>query len=257
MTHLGHKIFGEGPQRVFVLHDWMGDHTNYDPVLDYLDGKAFTYVFADLRGYGLSRAIAGAHSLEESVSDVVALANHLGWPSFHLLGHSMSSLVAQQVAVHGDEKIASLALIAPVVPGGMNTPESIIGFLEKLALEEDTRKEAVAAEVGVRLSRRWLSWKMQRWSQAVEPEVAKAYIPLFSRGVLTGEPRKDLPVFALVGDCDQEPFTEDTVKKGMAMYQNLELFVCRNAGHYPMQETPPAFASAVERFFLANPHPVG
>ena len=44
---IGHKLHGKGPQKVIVLHDWFGDTaTNYDPMLEFLDGDAFTFVQA-------------------------------------------------------------------------------------------------------------------------------------------------------------------------------------------------------------------
>ena len=55
MELLGRLTIGDGPERVIVLHDWRGDHRNYDPMVPYLDTEAFTYALTDLRGYGLSR----------------------------------------------------------------------------------------------------------------------------------------------------------------------------------------------------------
>src|SRR5690348_8015157 len=49
---LGHRVHGSGPETVVVLHEWLGDRNNYDPILPYLDQDRFTWLFADLRGYG-------------------------------------------------------------------------------------------------------------------------------------------------------------------------------------------------------------
>jgi pimeloyl-ACP methyl ester carboxylesterase len=57
-TGLGYVQYGDGPIRVLVMHDWLGDHSSYDALMPWLDGRAFTYVFVDLRGYGLSIALA-------------------------------------------------------------------------------------------------------------------------------------------------------------------------------------------------------
>ena len=37
MEALGRETIGDGAARVIVLHDWMGDHRNYDPMVPYLD----------------------------------------------------------------------------------------------------------------------------------------------------------------------------------------------------------------------------
>ncbi len=47
---VGHFVYGNGPARVIVMHDWMGDSENYRPMLRYLDTSAFTYAFIDVRG---------------------------------------------------------------------------------------------------------------------------------------------------------------------------------------------------------------
>jgi len=55
----------------------------------YLYPGPFTYVFADLRGYG-THVIFREYTLWEAASDVIALADRLGWKTFSLIGHSMS-----------------------------------------------------------------------------------------------------------------------------------------------------------------------
>ena len=49
---IGHIMIGKGPEKVFLLHDWLGDHFNYEPMFPYLDESAFSYALIDLRGYG-------------------------------------------------------------------------------------------------------------------------------------------------------------------------------------------------------------
>ena len=40
---LGYARHGHGPVPVLVLHDWLGDHANYEALLPWLDGQAFTH----------------------------------------------------------------------------------------------------------------------------------------------------------------------------------------------------------------------
>jgi hypothetical protein len=35
--NLGHSVYGQGPEKVLVFHDWMGDSANYEPIIPYLD----------------------------------------------------------------------------------------------------------------------------------------------------------------------------------------------------------------------------
>ncbi len=67
----------------------MGDSSNYEPAIPYLDPVTFTYVFADVRGYGKSRYLKGEYTVTEIASDVFHLTDSLGWMRFHVVGHSM------------------------------------------------------------------------------------------------------------------------------------------------------------------------
>jgi 3-oxoadipate enol-lactonase len=88
---LGHDSVGSGPRRVLVLNDWTCDTSTWEPARPYLDGDAFTWVFADLRGYGRSRGQSGAHTVAEAAADVIALADAQGLARFTIVGHSIRS----------------------------------------------------------------------------------------------------------------------------------------------------------------------
>lgn len=245
---LGFEPFGSGPRRVLVLHDWLGDHHNYDPVLPYLDGSAATWVFVDLRGYGLSRGLSGRCTLREAADDVITLAARLRWPRFQLVGHSMSTLVAQQVAASRPDLVSALVLTTPIGPRGMGAPPEVVATLAAIGADPE-RREAVFAPRWARLSQTWTWFKLRRWAESADPAAASGYARMFGTEALASSPRGELPVLAVLGEHDDEPFREATVREALgAAYPRLELAVIGNAGHYPMQETPVAFATALERF---------
>lgn len=253
MQSLGRETIGDGAARVIVLHDWMGDHRNYDPMVPYLDRAAFTWALTDLRGYGLSRDLAGRYDLREAADDVLTLAAALGWPRFHLVAHSMSTLVAQQVCRDAPGAVASMVLLTPVAPAGMAAPAEAIDFLERMATNEALRRETFTQRGGGRLSPGWVEFKLRRWWESARPEASRGYVRMFAATAVAGEAAGDLPVLAVVGEHDSEPFREATVRAALgAAYPALEVAVCANAGHYPMQETPAALAAVVERFLRAR-----
>lgn len=73
---------------------------------------------------------------------------------------------------------------------------------------------------------------------------------MFSSEAVRGAVRPDLPILAIVGEHDHEPFREATVR---AAFDRAEVAACAGAGHYPMQETPVALASLVGRFLSRIP----
>lgn len=73
-------------------HSWLAGHEAYDCMIPFLDTERFTWVFPDFRGYGRSSELTGDCSITEMGSDIVDLADALGWHEFHLVGHSMGGV---------------------------------------------------------------------------------------------------------------------------------------------------------------------
>jgi 3-oxoadipate enol-lactonase len=125
---LGYQPFGNGLEHVLVLHDWNGDHTSYDPIVPYLDGVTFTYAFVDLRGYGLSRHISGNYTISEISQDCLALTDLLGWDQFHVIGHSMTGMAVQRIAVDAPKRVKSAIAVCPMSAAGSAAGEVALNF---------------------------------------------------------------------------------------------------------------------------------
>ena len=136
---LGHQIFGQGSEHVIVMHDWFGDSTSYAEIIPYLDVQTFTYAFVDLRGYGKSKAITGKYTVEEASQDVLEVAYALGWTQFHLVTHSISSMIAQRILVEAFEKVKSLVAIAPIPANGAPLPNPFMVFIQEAAISDDAK----------------------------------------------------------------------------------------------------------------------
>ena len=108
-----HKAVGNGPVKVVVVHGWIWDHRVFTPILDALDTNKHTYAFVDIRGYGNSRDVAGSYSIGEVASDVIALADQLGWRDFHVVGHSMGGKAAQKAAIDAAGRVRSIVAVTP------------------------------------------------------------------------------------------------------------------------------------------------
>lgn len=245
---LGHTLHGSGPEPVLVLHDWNGDHGNYDPVLPYLDGAAFTYAFADLRGYGRSRHLAGTCTLAEIAADCLRLADRLGWERFHILGHSMTGMATQRLALDAPARIKSAVAVCPMSAAGSPAPAEALAFFAATAHDDEAFRRLIRFVSG-ELSQGWAEAKLRQSRAAVAPACRAGYLAMFSKTRFAEDVRGlATPFLVIVGDHDPGIDAAAMRETFLAWHPNAELLVIPNCGHYPMQECPPYFATVVERF---------
>jgi len=250
MTTLEYSEVGNGSEKVLVIHDWMSDHSTYDSVLPYLNTKDFTYVFADLRGYGKSNQIEGKHTAQESAQDILHLVNTLDWGKFHVIGHSMGGMIAQRIAVDAEDRLKSLIAITPVPASGIPIPESIIHAMQKALETEEGRRQLLQMQFGTRLSDEWLEFKLRRWKETSNPKAVADYLLMFTQTNFSKEVQGlKTPILVIVGEYDHEAFGEAAMKQSIFQwFPHAQLNICRNAGHYPLQETPVYLASVITKF---------
>ncbi|HXC54051.1 MAG TPA: alpha/beta hydrolase [Rhizomicrobium sp.] len=247
-SRLGYSRHGFGSEHVMVLHDWNGDSTNYDAVRPYLDGETFTYVFADLRGYGRSRAIAGAYTVDEISRDGLALADALGWRRFHVIGHSMTGMATQRLAADAPARIKSAVAVCPLSAAGSPMPAEALRFFASTTTDDDAFRRLIGFVSGA-LPPRWAEAKLQQNRETVNPACRDGYLAMFSRSNFVADiVGLATPFLVVVGDRDPGIDAAAMAKTFLAWHPNAELSVVPNCGHYPMQECPPYFAGVVEGF---------
>ncbi|MBM2771462.1 alpha/beta fold hydrolase [Burkholderia anthina] len=245
---LGYLQHGTGPECVLVLHDWLGDHTNYAALLPYLDETAFTYVFADLRGYGRSIHLSGTCTIDEIAADCVALADRLGWQRFHVVGHSMTGMATQRIAADAPSRIKSAIAVCPVSAAGNRLSDDARACFASTAVDDDALRRLVRFVTGG-LSARWAELKLRQNRERVAPACRLAYLDMLT-GTDFVDDIRGLDTRYLVSVGDKDPGLDEAAMHAtfLAWHPNARLLTIPNCGHYPMQECPPYFATIVEDF---------
>ena len=77
-----------------------------------------TIVALDNRGIGGSTYRASALTIEDMAADVLAIADAEGFDRFHLAGHSIGGLIAQEIALRARPRVLGLALLCTFERGG-------------------------------------------------------------------------------------------------------------------------------------------
>ena len=97
--------------------------------------RHFTVIRPDLAGSGRTALDGEAISIEQFVQDVVALMDHLGVQSAHLVAHSMGTIVCQHLAAWHPERVRSLALFGPIAEPSAPAREAIRARAQKCRAE--------------------------------------------------------------------------------------------------------------------------
>ncbi|WP_390914995.1 alpha/beta fold hydrolase [Pseudosulfitobacter sp. SM2401] len=102
---------GSGPA-LLLLHGFPQTRAMWHAVAPVL-AQNFTVIAADLRGYGDSSAPSemSAYSFHEMAADQSALMAHLGFETFHLVGHDRGARTAHRLALDAPETVKSLTLM--------------------------------------------------------------------------------------------------------------------------------------------------
>jgi pimeloyl-ACP methyl ester carboxylesterase len=108
---------------VIFLHGFTASHRHFDLNLPIFP-RGFHVFALDLRGHGDSDKPDCCYSHADFVADVVAFMDALSLRRASLVGHSMGSLIAHEIAVDFPERVEKLVLMgsAPTAVGSPSTP---------------------------------------------------------------------------------------------------------------------------------------
>lgn len=253
-TILAHDLHGTGPEKVVVLHSWMGNARSFDAVKPWLDTGAFTYAFADLRGYGRSRTFRGSFTAREAATDALHLADHLGWRRFHVVGHSMSGLIVHRLILddwpRAERRIKSAVAITPVTADGFPADDPTKQFLWNLIHDVPLTAQGIASLTGGRLPARWTEALARDNVATSDAEAMRAYYRMWIDGDFSAEVaavKPGTPLQVIGGRQDLPGFSEEKYRTTFgAWYANVGFDFITDAGHFPMHEAPVYLAALLD-----------
>jgi 3-oxoadipate enol-lactonase len=249
---LDHQLVGSGKEGVIVFNDWLADCSSWKPMHPYLDTEKFTYAFTNLRGYGGSQEMKGEYTAHEAAVDAFAVADHLKWDTFHIIGFSMTGMVVERMVLDQPKRIKSEIAVGPVSARAVKMSQEDKEFFLSTLTNDDSVRELAARISCHKLSRQWLDHKLMLARTGRNNVAVPGYFKMWTEGDFSEEVREarpSVPLLVVVGEWDQEAFLEPVMRDTfMAWHPNAELIVIRNCGHCPMQETPVYLATLIERF---------
>lgn len=259
---IAYEVFGRPQGETVLMLQGLGADSRGWTLQRMAFGRRFHCIAVDNRGVGGSAGAPIPFTLEQMSNDAVAVLDHAGIESAHVMGASMGGVIAQLLAVNHPERVQSLVLACTACRHHEWRREL---FEEWAAAVEQRGMSALASEglrwlIGPRLQRRlglWLNLMARILLQAT-PEAFVAQV----RAILdaTDDIRFelghiDVPALVITGSQDLlTPFGD--AEELAELIPTAQLAELRGAGHALMVEQPSAFNAAVMRFLVEAAAPL-
>lgn len=109
-----HTAGDESGEPIFLLHGWPQTARSWRQVSQVLTDDRFRTIAPNQRGYSPGARPVGvdAYSIDLLTSDVLAMAEALGYETFHLAGHDWGASIAWYLAAHNPERVRSLVTVS-------------------------------------------------------------------------------------------------------------------------------------------------
>ncbi len=236
-------VEGAGAERVLVLHGWALDSGVWLAARALTDMARFTYAYLDFPGYGVNKDEPSAQGIDGMAWAALAAAESLGWDRFSVLGHSMGGAAAMRVATLAPKRIASVAALTPVSPGG--TPLDAATYAVFKAAWADPAG-AIKGALSPDIDPVSLANLVKRNRASMTQSVWNDYLANWTSPSFMAELAVcTMPVTLFVGSSD--PFvTETYLAETVKALPNGKLATIAGAGHYPQIEQTAATVAAWE-----------
>jgi pimeloyl-ACP methyl ester carboxylesterase len=239
---------------VVLLHGYSDTWFSFSRVLPLLSPRLHAYAL-DQRGHGDSDKPLTGYAMTELAADVLAFMDAQGIAKAAIVGHSMGSFVAQQVALAAPSRVAALVLVAgaPDVNSfnGMDEFELVVSELFDpvpieftRAFQESTIHVPLPTEFIDRVSEDSRRLPAGAWRALMQA--------MRTMGSTAGLRESRIP--ALVAWGERDTFVPRAAADSLlAILPGATLSVYDETGHAIHWERPERFARELERFVESLP----
>lgn len=248
---------GQGPA-VLCLAGFGCSNWIFDAIAQAL-GLRFTLVMPDHRGMGRSAPAKAPYSLQDLAGDALALMDKLGYHSFHVIGISMGTFVAQALCLAEPEHVKGLVLMCGTSAGPGFIPPPCLSenvLARAYQFPEQMVRQSLDMTTHPRFKRdnpttyqELLRIKLQHLAKLDQLIWQSHAVARFLEGSYPLE-RLDMPTLVLSGDADRlvDPRNSQLLAQRIPNAR-LELF--KETDHLFFLEEPAQVCLAIERFLVS------
>jgi len=229
---LNFERHGDSGAPLVLVHGFTGDISDWRFQIEAF-APTHRLLVLDNRGHGRSPAPhdPSAYGIGLMADDVEALAAHVGFERYHLVGHSMGGGIAQEIALRHPGKLLSLTLHDTSYCFNHRPLE----LPDNPPVLPPERLQYVTERMGRMSSETLLGcWNaLQAWS-GTEERLSQI----------------DLPTLVICGERDSA-FIVDGSRRLAELIPGARLCVIPATAHSPQEEEPEAFNAALRSFLSA------
>lgn len=240
------KVFSEGEGTtsapLILIHGAGGSHLHYPPELRRLNG--FKVATLDLPGHGKSEGV-GKQNINDYVKNILDFLDALNLPAAVIIGHSMGSAIALQLALNAPDRVLGLVLL-----GSGSRLRVAPSILENTASEATfplAVKSIVEASFSPETSSRLKELATKKMLETRHTVLHGDFIACNNFDVSENLGDIQSPTLIICGTEDK--MTPPKYSKSLhEEIPNSELALIEGGGHMVMLEKPRQVADVIERF---------
>jgi pimeloyl-ACP methyl ester carboxylesterase len=180
---------------------------------------------------------------------MVALADHLGWEKYHIIGHSMGGKVIQRLMADFPDRIKSAVAVAPCPACALPFDEPTWNLFAGADASVDQRMQIFRLSTGNRLTDTWYETITAKSVKMSKPAAFREYLDSWVNYDMVEDIRGNAtPIKVIVGEHDPDLRFELMQNTYGQWLPHAKITKLLNCGHYPMLETPLSLAAECEAF---------
>lgn len=144
---MNYQLHGDSGAPLVLVHGYTGDVGDWsDQIPEF--SKTHRVLVMDHRGHGDSEGPPdrSTYTIPQMADDIVAIVDHVGFESYHLIGHSMGGAVSQEIALRGAARLITLTLFGTGTDFKIGANPAVVKYMEaRNKLADEQGMSAVAA----------------------------------------------------------------------------------------------------------------
>lgn len=239
-----------GPALI-LLHGYTDSHRSFEPLVPHLP-QALRTIAITLRGHGDSSKATSTYRFHEHVTDIAQAMDALAIERAIFAGHSMSSMIAQRLALDLEDRVQGLILLGAFrTLAGNPVVEALRDDVRKLgepvdpdfvrAFQESTVCKPVPASFMSMVIGESLKVPAFVWHAAMRALLEESFAHEL--------PRIRAKAMVIWGDRDGITSYDEQLELASSL-PGAELHVLRGVGHALHWEEPETVAALITRFAL-------